>query len=115
MGIRIKRAGRTIRISLRGAITPGCGSGSLRQAVDRALLDGAHRIEIDASGVRFLDAAGLGELVACRSIAARAGAQLVLCGVIGKARELLRITGLDRALLRQPGDESLRGLHWRVA
>ena len=115
MGIRTRRAGGTIRISLRGAITPGCGRGSLRQAVDRALMDGARRIEIDASGVRFLDAAGLGELVACRAVAATAGAQLILCGVIGKARELLRITGLDRALLRQPGDESVRGLHWRIA
>ena len=115
MSMRTRRAGRTVRISLKGAVTLGCGSASLRHTVARALRDGARRIEIDASDVKFLDAAGLGELVACRAMAGKAGADFILRGVMGKARELLRITGLDRALMRQPGDDLLRGLHWRVA
>ena len=115
MSIRKSRAGRTIRFSLRGAITLGYGSGSLRRSVAQALRAGARRIEVDASGVRYLDAAGLGELVACRAAAEKAGVEFVLCGAMGKARELLAITGLDQALMRQPRDQSMHGLHWRVA
>lgn len=115
MSIRRYRVGRTIRFSLKGAITLGYGSGSLRRSVSRALRAGARRIEVDASGLRYLDAAGLGELVACRASAEKAGVEFILCGVMGKARELLRITGLDRALMRQPGDDGMRSLTWRVA
>jgi len=115
MSIGTNRAGQTIKLSLRGAITLGYGSGSLRRAVARALKAGARCIEIDASGVRYLDAAGLGELVACRSLAEKAGAELRLYGVMGKARELLSMTGLDRALMRQPGDDGLHRLSCLVA
>ena len=115
MSIRSSRTGRTVRLSLKGAITLGCDSGSLRKAVEEALQEGVARIELDASGVRYLDAAGLGELVACQARARKAGAELVLCGAMGKARELLRITGLDAALMRQPGDDRFVGLRWRVA
>jgi len=115
MSIGTNRAGRTIRLSLRGAITLGYGSGSLRRAVASAVKAGAQRIEIDASGVSYLDAAGLGELVACRSMAEKAGVDFRLYGAIGKTRELLNITGLDRALMRQPGDEEIHRLAFRVA
>ena len=115
MSIRTSRAGGTIRFSMKGAIALGHGGGSLRRSVARALRAGARRIEVDASGVRYLDAAGLGELVACRASAEKAGVDFVLCGAMGKARELLRITGLDRALMRQPGDDGLRPLTWQVA
>ena len=114
MSIRAQKSGRDIRLSLKGAMAVGHASGSLRQQVERALEDGIRRIEIDATGVRFLDAAGLGELVACRQMAREAGAQFLLCGVTGKARELLLLTGLDRKLLRGPR-RSLHELKFRIA
>src|SRR5262245_37522537 len=109
------RTGHTVRFSLKQASALGFGSGVLQRWVEKAVGEGARRIEIDASGVRFLDAAALGDLVACRSIATKAGAEFRLCGVIGKARELLRITGLDRRLMRQPSDDEVHGLNFRVA
>ena len=115
MSIGTNRAGRAVRLSLKGAMTLGYGSGSLRRAVDKAVRDGASRVEIDASGVRFLDAAGLGELVACRTIVENAGAEFRLCGAVGKARELLSMTGLDRALMRQPSDGTIHVMKFRVA
>jgi len=114
MSIRAERKGRVVRLSLHGALALGRGARSLRSEVQRHLEDGARRIEIVASGVRFLDAAGLGELVACQELAALAGAELRLVGARGKARELLRITGLDRRLTRRSGPRVIEGLRLRA-
>src|SRR5687767_1032745 len=103
-----------IRLNLKGAMAAGQKSGLLRRQVALALERGATLIEIDASGVRFMDAAGLGELVACRSLAKAAGAEFRLCGVSGKARELLLLTGLDRKLLQGPR-RTLQQLKFRIA
>ncbi|HKY33221.1 MAG TPA: STAS domain-containing protein [Candidatus Polarisedimenticolia bacterium] len=115
MRIRAQRMGRTLRLSLKGAVALGSAGGSLRQQVARALKDEVDHIEIDASGVRFLDAAALGELVACRAMARQAGAELRVSGVSGKARELLMLTGLDRKLLRGRHDGAGGDLRLRLA
>ena len=116
MSIRAIRNGRTVRFSLKGALALGSGSGSLARAVAAAIETGARTIEIDAAGVRFLDAAGLGELVACRAMAEKAGAELRLCGINSKVRDLLRITSLDSRLL-QPmvAAGKTHNFRWRVA
>ncbi|HET9482049.1 MAG TPA: STAS domain-containing protein [Candidatus Polarisedimenticolia bacterium] len=103
--------GRAVRLSIKD-VASGEGTGSLRSLVELALRQGARRIEIDASGVAFLDAAGLGELVACGNLARRAGAGFSLRGVSGKTLELLRLTGLDRRLV-PPDPSGVFG--WRVA
>jgi anti-anti-sigma factor len=103
-----------IRLSLKEAMSGGHGVGWMSGEVARALKQGARLIDIDAQGVRFLDAAGLGELVACRSMAHEAGAEFRLSGVSGKARELLLLTGLDRRLLRG-ARRSLHELRVRIA
>lgn len=116
MSIRATRNGRTVRFSLKGALAMGSGSGSLARAVAAAVRTGARTIEIDAASVRFLDAAGLGELVACQAMAEKAGAELRLCGINGKVRDLLRITSLDSKLLQPkaaPGKNNT--YRWRVA
>jgi len=113
MSIKAHTMVHGVRLSLKGAMAVGHASGSLRQQVVRALEDGVREIEIDATGVRFLDAAGLGELVACRQLAKEAGARFHLCGVSGKARELLGLTGLDRKLLSGPR-RSLHDLKFRL-
>jgi len=114
MSIRAQGSRQDVRLSLKGAMAAGQGSGLLRRQVALALERGARLIEIDASGVRFMDAAGLGELVACRALARAANAELRLCGVSGKARELLLLTGLDRKLL-QGHRRSLQELRFRIA
>ncbi len=118
MRIRAEMDGRTARLSLRGALADGAGDGALREAVAWALAAGARKVIIDASRVSFLDAAGLGELVASREAARRAGSRLVLRGARGKTRELLRLTGLDRVLLPRastPSSDRSARLRIRVA
>ena len=115
MSIMARKSGTTVRFDVRGALALGRGGGGLERAVDRAIETGARRILVDASGIRFLDAAGLGELVACRTRAEKARVDFRLCGINEKVRELLRITGLDRKLFRGMSSTSLPRLRWRVA
>lgn len=115
MSIKASRGGRTVRLLLKGAMAQGNGNGSLRRAVAQGLRAGASRIEIDASHVRFLDAAGLGELVACRAMAEDAGAEFRLDGVRGKTLELIAMTGLDKVLIRRPRSKGVHRLTFRVA
>ena len=110
---RAHDTGGGIRLRLKEAMADGHGGGSLRRQVARALHAGARVIEVDATGVRFLDAAGLGELVACRSLAREAGAEFRISGMTGKTRELLLLTGLDRKLLRG-ARRSLHELRFRL-
>ena len=116
MRITTRRNGLVIRLIPQGALTHDSGNGnSLRQAAKEALKSGVRRVEVDASRVQFLDAAGLGELVACRAIVEQAGAEFMLNGARGKTRELLELTGLDRLLTKgsQPG--RIPDLSFRVA
>ncbi len=107
--------GTIIRFLPKGAIASGNGAGSLRREVADALRAGARRIDVDVSGVKYLDAAGLGALVASRRLAHEAGAEFRLTGVVGKPLEMLRITGLDRKLLRRSGRHVLPDGHRIVA
>jgi len=108
-----QRDGRVFRIGIRGAIALGLGTGTLRREVSHALRRGVTRIVVDARGLRFLDAAGLGELVDCRALAGRSGARLVLQGASGKVLEMLKVTGLVDLFVNEPGPRS--GAHRQVA
>lgn len=115
MSIMGRKSGKTVRFDVKGALALGRGGGGLEKAVDRAIETGAQRILVDASGIRFLDAAGLGELVACRTKSEKAGVDFRLCGINEKVWELLRITGLDRRLFRRMNATGSPRLRWRVA
>jgi len=115
MSIMARKSGTTVRFDIKGALALGRGGGGLEKAVDQAIETGARRILVDASGIRFLDAAGLGELVACRMRAEKAHVDFRLCGINEKVWELLRITGLDRQLFRRKASANSLRLRWRVA
>lgn len=115
MSIMARKIGKTVRFDVKGTLALGRGGGGLERAVGRAIETGARRILVDASGIRFLDAAGLGELVACRTRADKARVDFRLCGINEKVWELLRITGLDRRLFRRMSSTGSPRLRWRVA
>ncbi len=116
MRITTQRKGSEIRLIPHGALTHDSRNGTnLRQAVMEALESGIRRLDVDASRVQFLDAAGLGELVACRAIAERAGAKFTLSGARGKTRELLELTGLDSVLIQGGPPGRIPDRHCRVA
>ena len=71
-------------------------SASLRNNIDDALDSGARRVEIDLSGVVFMDSSALSTLVGARERAAGRGQTLSLLRPSPACSKVLGITGLDR-------------------
>ena len=69
---------------LRSAVGGACGSGS--------------EVRLDLSGVSFCDSTGVGTLVWLHRQATAVGGRLVLCAPRRHVREVLRISGVDRAI-----------------
>jgi anti-anti-sigma factor len=81
-------------LDLNGRITLGEGTGALRDYFKKALATGKRQFVFNMTGVNYVDSAGLGELVGCRTSASNAGAQLVLAGLQKKITDLMTITKL---------------------
>lgn len=71
----------------------------LAAAIDRAMAVNTRRIEIDASGVTFIDSAGLRVLVAAQRAAEDEGRRVVIVSPSVTTERLLAITGLTEYLL----------------
>jgi anti-sigma B factor antagonist len=81
-------------IEFDGQITLGDGSGVLRDAVTRVIMDGHKNILLDLEGVSYIDSAGLGELVGSKTLAKAHGADIRLVHLQKKIQGLLQITKL---------------------
>jgi anti-sigma B factor antagonist len=53
------------------------------------------RVEVDLSGVAFLDSSGLQALIAAHHLAGERGSELILVAPSAVVRRLLRLTGCD--------------------
>lgn len=104
-GIETRRIGRSAKIALEGKVVLGAFHGALQSEVSGALDAGVRRIVVDTSRLRLIDAAGLGELLACRAMALRARAAFRVSGATGKVLETLLVTGLDGLLLASDGSK----------
>lgn len=63
------------------------------------------RIDVDMSGVTFLDSSGIGVLVAAQRLAASRGATLMLREPTAMVRMVLEIANLDGILVRDPAND----------
>src|SRR5664279_867835 len=69
---------------------------TLSDVGERCLADPAiDTLLVDLSAVTFMDSSAIGSLVSLRNTAVGADKQLLLAGVSGTVRKLLKITGLD--------------------
>lgn len=64
----------------------------LRQVIDDLLARGRSRIVLDLSRVKFIDSAGLGELVACRKRAVGLGGDIRILHPARQVQEVLVLT-----------------------
>ncbi|MFQ5669039.1 MAG: STAS domain-containing protein [Acidobacteriota bacterium] len=87
-----------------GALGIGKGVEKLKMAMDAALATTAREIVLDLSAVKYLDAAGLRELIACRRKALVNGRRLVLTGVHSLVEEILEVAQLRGAFDMVPRD-----------
>ena len=82
-------------LSVRGELDIST-SGMLERELGDLLESGAERLEVDLSGVVFIDSSALSALVGARERATRRGLQLVLVSPSPACEKVLGITGLDR-------------------
>ena len=65
------------------------GDKALRAAIDDLIADGKRKILVNVVGVSAIDSSGVGDLVAGKKVAEKAGAQLKLLIPQGKVRHVL--------------------------
>ena len=95
MTIRERRTGEGVVLTLDGDITMGDpGASHLAGRVRRLIQAGDERIILDVGYVRYVDSAGLGELVQCCAAARARGASVALLNANRRLIDLLTVTQL---------------------
>src|SRR5437867_6237893 len=99
MKIQEKRVGDIVVLQIDGDITMGEGGVTrLADKVRSLLQQGRHRILLDLGRVRYVDSAGLGELVQCSAAVRTRGGAFKLLNVNRRLSDLLIITRLVTVL-----------------
>ena len=89
MKANVRNIGHVSVVDFNGKITIGEGDVILRETVQE-LLDGDRKnILLNLEKVKYMDSAGIGELVACYKRAAEKGATVKLLNPSGKVQDLL--------------------------
>ena len=81
-------------VDLKGRITLGEGSATVRDTVHDLLSKGQKRILLNLGGVNYIDSSGIGELVSAFTAAKKEGGELKLLNLTKKIHDLLQITKL---------------------
>ena len=97
LAVETSREGSTVTVRVRGEVDPGSAP------LLRAVLDGVYaarpeRVDLDLSGVTYLDSSSLGTLVAARRRLASQHAVLAVRRPSRYADRVLRASGLTRVL-----------------
>lgn len=95
MKATIRKIGHVTVIDLSGKITIGEGDVVLRERVNEALDQGEKAVLLNLEKVKYMDSAGIGELVACYKRAAERGGTVKLLNPSGKVYDLLQLTKLE--------------------
>ena len=93
MDINSRRRDDVTILDVRGKITIG-GDLALRQAIHKALEDGAKKLVVNLQQVTTIDSSGVGELVGAYTSAKNHGATLKLVNLPPKVQDVLTITQL---------------------
>jgi anti-sigma B factor antagonist len=81
-------------VDLKGRITLGEGSVTVRDTVHDLLSKGQKRILLNLRDVNYIDSSGIGELVSAFTAAKKQGGELKLLNLTKKIHDLLQITKL---------------------
>lgn len=82
-------------VDLTGKITIGEGDVLLREKVNELLDGGSGKILLNLEKVKYMDSAGIGELVACYKRAKEKNGTVKLLNPSGKVYDLLQLTKLE--------------------
>ena len=95
MKATVRKLGRVAVVDISGKITIGEGDVLLRQKVQELLDAGESRILLNLEKVKYMDSAGIGELVACYKRAREKEGTVKLLNPSGKVYDLLQLTKLE--------------------
>ncbi len=95
MKATVRKLGRVAVVDIVGKITIGEGDVLLRQKVQELLEAGESRILLNLEKVKYMDSAGIGELVACYKRAKEKEGTVKLLNPSGKVYDLLQLTKLE--------------------
>ncbi len=95
MKATVRKLGRVAVVDIAGKITIGEGDVLLRQTVQELLDAGESRILLNLEKVKYMDSAGIGELVACYKRAKEKEGTVKLLNPSGKVYDLLQLTKLE--------------------
>lgn len=94
MKYEIKDVGDVTVIILSGKITIGEGDEALRNIISEVLEQGKRKILFNLEKVKYMDSAGIGELIRCYTTVTNKGGKLKLLNLTTKIKDLLTITKL---------------------
>jgi anti-sigma B factor antagonist len=89
-------------IALVGRMTFGRDAEQFEAAVRKLLESGDRKFVLDATGLEYIDSAGIGALVAALTNVKKAGGELRLAGAKDRIVRLFAMTGVDKLLSVYP-------------
>jgi len=95
MKATVREIGHVSVVDMSGRITIGEGDVLLREKVSELLDSGRTRILLNLEKVKYMDSAGIGELVACYKRAKEKNGIVKLLNPSGKVYDLLQLTKLE--------------------
>lgn len=95
MKATVRNIGEVSVVDLTGKITIGEGDVVLREKVNELLDAGHKKVLLNLEKVKYMDSAGIGELVACFKRAREKNAAVKLLNPSGKVYDLLQLTKLE--------------------
>lgn len=94
MKIQVQMHGEVASVSPQGDIKLGEGDIALRETIHQQIEAGRTKIVLDLGNVRFMDSAGLGEVVACLKRVRELGGDLKLARLNQRITDLFTLTKL---------------------
>lgn len=102
-------------LALRGKIRIGSGDVELRNAIDRAVADGAKNVVLDFKGVSRIDSSGMGELIAAHKKIRKLDGKLGLVHMSGKLLDIVGASQIVSILdVFSSEEEALESFHSTV-
>ena len=95
MKATVRQIGHVAVVDLSGRVTIGEGDVVLRETVNELLEGGQKHILLNLEKVKYMDSAGIGELVACYKRAKEKNGTVKLLKPTGKVYDLLQLTKLE--------------------
>ncbi len=92
--VSVRNEGDVAVFNIKGRVTIGTANDDLSAALGKQLTAGSRKVLINLSGVQQMDSSGISTLVRHYVRLERMGGSLRLCGLTGRARDVLAVTHL---------------------